>query len=81
MCVRERVRVCVGGVRASPSRHPQVDSSEQEPQYLPTMAPELEELPERRSVYGRYAEEYEDAPISQTLPASIRIGTCYVGLL
>lgn len=54
----------------------QVDSSDLEPQYVPVQLPgELGELPERRSVYGRYAEEYEDAPISQTLPASIRIGT------
>ena len=52
-----------------------VDSSDQEPQYVPAhLTDELGELPERRSVYGRYTEDYEDAPISQTLPASIRIG-------
>ena len=53
-----------------------VDSSDQEPQYVAAhlSADELGEVPERRSVYGRYAEDYEDAPISQTLPASIRIG-------
>ena len=53
-----------------------VDSGDQEPQYVPThMDSDLGDLHERRgSVYGRYAEEYEDAPISQTLPASIRIG-------
>ena len=53
-----------------------VDSGDQEPQYVPThMDSDLGDLYERRgSVYGRYTEEYEDAPISQTLPASIRIG-------
>ena len=53
-----------------------VDSGDQEPQYVPThMDSDLGDLHERRgSVYGRYAEEYEDASISQTLPASIRIG-------
>ena len=53
-----------------------VDSGDQEPQYVPAhMDSDLGDLQERRSsVYGRYAEEYEDVPISQTLPASIRIG-------
>ena len=53
-----------------------VDSGDQEPQYAPTAAMDtpLGGVPERRSIYGRYAEEYEDAPVSQTLPASIRIG-------
>ncbi len=55
-----------------------IDSSEHEPQYVPSdTAPssqDLEDLPELLAVYNRYADIYEDAPISQTLPASIRIG-------